>query len=415
MSGTVDTLTSGDDVFASREAWKDNTIYGVGGSDSLSGFSGNDYLVGGDGNDTLNGGSNDDTLIGGAGDDSLYAGGSGSNLLVGGAGADTLVGGSNGDTLLGGAGDDSIVGGGGTNFLIGGTGADTFSGIGNSGTQYIQGGGPGDADDLILVSGSGDRVTLNTAGGTTVINGVQVSYDASLVTDSGYKLYFNNVNGEIRFSDGKTLAVTGNNDNPLDIPCFAEGTMIMTPSGERAVETLRAGDLVVTASGFGAPFKPVRWVGWRTVDLDTHPSPQQVAPVVFLPGALGNGIPGRPLAVSPDHAMLVERMLVPAGLLVDGVRVVRQPARGTVTYFHVELDSHDVMIANGAFAESYLDMGNRTAFANAGTLRMLHADFGPAPGHRAEGCFPRVTGGPGLERARLAIGGRNGAGQLETA
>ncbi|MBR0679766.1 hypothetical protein GXW74_04660 [Roseomonas eburnea] len=65
------------------------------------------------------------------------------------------------------------------------------------------------------------------------------------------------------------------------------------------------------------------------------------------------------------------------------------------------------MVANGAPAESCLDMGNRAAFANAGVLRMLHADLRPVAGHAVDGCCPRATEGPTLENARLTIAARS--------
>jgi hypothetical protein len=425
----VDTiLTPGDDLFNAPGGQAD-TINGIGGNDTLNGNDQNDSLLGGDGNDRLDGGSQNDTVRGEAGDDTILnpsagndlldggadndsiVGGSGNETILGGGGTDTVLAGGGNDSVDGGAGDDSIIGGGygietlsggagndfiqsggGDRVLFGGSGNDTFSGFTNdSTTKFVSGGG---GTERAIFNTNFEPSALSLVPGNVTINGTSYAYQASYVTTTGYRVYFAEFDGSLQFNN--TLV-------DLGVICFAEGTMIMTPAGERAVQTLRAGDLVVTAAGHGAPVKPVRWVGHRRVDLDTHPRARDVAPVLVLPGALGQGIPHRPLRVSPEHALLVDGALVPAGLLVDGTHILRMQPRGSVTYFHVELDAHDLLIAEGAPTESYLDMGNRAAFADAGPVAALHADFGPAPGVAAEGCLPRVTAGEALEAKRQAL------------
>ena len=92
--------------------------------------------------------------------------------------------------------------------------------------------------------------------------------------------------------------------------CYAAGTRILTVRGEVAVEDLRVGDLVVTFAGGGAPLKPVRWVGYRHVDLTTHPSPEQVRPVRLAAGTLAPGLPHRDLVLSPGHAICIDDQLI---------------------------------------------------------------------------------------------------------
>ncbi len=302
----------------------------------------------------------------------------------------SILGGSNNETLIGGSGNDFLSSGGGQDAMFGGSGNDTFSGNGNSGVRILDGGG---GTETAIFSSNFNPAFLDTVnGGTVSVNGVNYTYQASY-TGAGNNTYFTNFAGNLQF-----------NDQTVGIVCFAAGTMILTAQGEKPIEAIRAGDLVATLSGRGAALKPVRWVGHRDVDLATHPRAADVAPILVLPGALGQGVPHRPLRVSPEHALLVDGALVAAGLLVDGIGILRQPPRGTVRYLHIELDAHDVLVAEGAPAESYLDMGNRHAFANAGIARMLHADFAPAPGHDASGsCAPRVTHGPALDAARLWV------------
>ena len=94
------------------------------------------------------------------------------------------------------------------------------------------------------------------------------------------------------------------------------------------------------------------------------------------------------------------RDLVPVSALIDGVGVV-QEAWERVCYHHVELERHDIILAEGLAAESYLDTGNRHDFAN-GALACLHPDFEPGD-RRAEPCAPLLLDGPVVEAARALL------------
>ncbi|MCB4769299.1 Hint domain-containing protein [Ancylobacter sp. Lp-2] len=153
---------------------------------------------------------------------------------------------------------------------------------------------------------------------------------------------------------------TINSEDPL-ILCFLAGTMIATPDGEVAIETLKAGDLVLTAAGAA---KPVRWLARQTV-ATAFADPFKVVPVLIRAGALGEGLPARDLHVSVDHALLVEGLLVQAGALVNGTSIVRRtdmPAR--FAYYHVELADHSLVLAEGVAAETFVDNVTRRRFDN---------------------------------------------------
>ncbi|MGI4794583.1 MAG: Hint domain-containing protein [Janthinobacterium lividum] len=180
-------------------------------------------------------------------------------------------------------------------------------------------------------------------------------------------------------------------------PCFATGTLIRTAAGDVAVDELRVGDQVCTASG---GLQPVRWLGHRRVDCRRHPTPEQVRPVRVRAHSFGEGLPARDLVLSPEHALFLDGHLVPVHALVDGVSVV-QEAWERVTYHHVELDRHDVLLAEGLAAESYLDTGNRAQFANAPLV-----DMHPAVGAgrmAVQACAPLLLAGPRLEALRRAL------------
>ena len=146
----------------------------------------------------------------------------------------------------------------------------------------------------------------------------------------------------------------------LDPPCFCRGTLILTPSGEVPVEQLKIGDLVTTLSGAA---RPVTWIGSGR-SLIT-PANEQSRPVIVRRGALGDGVPSRDLYVTGGHSLYVDGVLIPAEFLVNGRSVVWDAAARVVEFYHVELPSHDVLIADGAPAESYKEDDNRDQFHNA--------------------------------------------------
>ncbi len=190
---------------------------------------------------------------------------------------------------------------------------------------------------------------------------------------------------------GNVVGQTGGSDTvtltSANIPaCFASGTRLTGASGPVAVEALRVGDLVLTASGRLAP---VRWLGHREVAPARHPLPFDVMPVRVTAGALGDGVPMRDLVLSPDHAVFAGSRLVPIRHLINGISIVPE-WRSRVTYWHVELDRHDVILAEGTPCESYLDTGNRGAFANGGKAVALHPDFARRIWQN-QGCAPILT------------------------
>jgi hypothetical protein len=177
---------------------------------------------------------------------------------------------------------------------------------------------------------------------------------------------------------------------PAAAPCYVEGTRILTPRGEVAVEALKASDIVITASG---QERLVIWVGQKTVRPARHAHPHEVNPVRIRKGAFGEGLPLRDLRVSPGHAVFVDGVLVPAGHLANGATIVQEEVE-RVRYFHVELDAHDVLIADGLPCESYLDDGNRMSFANAGESVEMLGRLDPKSWDDA--CAPMVAAGPQL-------------------
>ena len=151
----------------------------------------------------------------------------------------------------------------------------------------------------------------------------------------------------------------------LEAVCFAAGTWIETDHGAVAVEALRTGDLVRTVARGDAAFKPVRWIGERAVRFTGNATDEALRPVRIRAGALGDDLPRRDLVVSGNHCLLLQGQLVPAKLLVNGTSIVIDRSADAIHYFHIELDTHDAVLAEGVPTESYIDVDNRAFFANA--------------------------------------------------
>lgn len=143
-------------------------------------------------------------------------------------------------------------------------------------------------------------------------------------------------------------------------PCFTPGSLIATPKGEVAVENLRAGDAVVTRDN---GVQPIRWIGKRTLDRAELATQLGLKPILIKAGALGAHLPRRDMVVSPKHRMLVgkaqlpnvtdqDEVLVTAQDLVDG-RKVQTLDTLRVSYIHFMCDAHEVVMADGAWTESF--------------------------------------------------------------
>ncbi len=176
--------------------------------------------------------------------------------------------------------------------------------------------------------------------------------------------------------------------------CFATGTRIATTRGDIPVEALAVGDLALTADGGTAP---VIWIGQRTVECTLHPRPHDVMPIRVAAGAFGD-LPVRDLLLSPDHAVWIDGALIPVRYLQNGASIHQHPVL-RVTYWHVELPRHAVILAERLPAESYLDTGNRHAFSNGGPVVQMQPEFARAVWAR-EGCAPLLTAGPALRAIR---------------
>lgn len=185
-----------------------------------------------------------------------------------------------------------------------------------------------------------------------------------------------------------------------NLTCYCRGTLIRTATGDTPIEDLHIGDCVLTASGEA---RPIRWLGSRGLDCTRHPEPSLVWPIRIQAGAFGQDQPARDLWVSPLHSILVADVLIQAQMLVNDATIVQEPCE-QVEYWHLELDSHDILLAEGLPGESYLDVGNRTAFINGGAFIEAYPDFKPK--HWSETCVPLAKEGAAVQSAKAALHAR---------
>jgi Hint domain len=223
-------------------------------------------------------------------------------------------------------------------------------------------------------------------GGSNVIDIGTLPFSSDYTTSfSGTTLTIENGDTPVfTFRDINNPGALGLQDNGAggtELICFAAGTRIATPSGEIPVEFLAVGGTVVTLSG--EP-RPITWIGKGTV-LAPRDRRNAAIHVIVRRDALADGVPHCDLHVTKGHSFYLDDVLVPAEFLVNHRSIVWDDRAREVTIYHIELASHDVLLANGAPAESYRDDGNRWLFQNANT----GWDQPPKPPYA-----PVLTGGP---------------------
>jgi len=221
--------------------------------------------------------------------------------------------------------------------------------------------------------------------------------ESSLIADASGDL-FGTTNSGGTANDGTVFELTGFG---FQVACYVRGTMMATPAGERAIETLSVGDLVLTLSG--EPL-PIAWIGCRRIVCSQHPRQDRIWPIRISAGAFDDNVPHRDLWLSPDHAVFVENVLIPIKYLVNGGTIKQVPGR-EVAYYHIELSRHDVLLANGLPAESFLNTGNRHWFVSDMEPNLLNQDFA-IQWREAVGYAPLVVVGPEVRAAKSRVAAR---------
>lgn len=248
-----------------------------------------------------------------------------------------------------------------------------------------------------LGDGSGGTLTLTQGSGS-----IALKFDGQFTTSS----FTLSAGDRTLSSDPESVRITieaGVGTVPVPPICFVTGTMIRTVDGDVPVERLRVGDQALTASGQA---RPIRWIGHRALHGIGDASHADRWPIRVRTGAFGPDRPSRDLYLSPGHALCVtvlDDVFIPVDRLINDATIA-PVALDQVDYWHVELDSHDVLLANDLPAESYMDAGNRHWFAgNDAAMEPARAQQSLADYAR-----PFVDAGPVVDavRARLAARAR---------
>ncbi len=249
------------------------------------------------------------------------------------------------------------------------------------------------ASEVLTINSGGTGTT--TTGSVTLSNGDTLALSG--ITGLGSAGWAANA-----VSDG-----SGGTEVLLSSVCYAAGTRILTVQGDKLIEDIAKDDMVITLVADKHVPQPVKWVGQRRINIAAHPRPETVAPIRIQHHAVASNVPQRDLLVSPDHAIFIDDKLICARQLVNGTTIRQETGLASVEYFHVELDAHAILLADGLPAESYLDTGNRRFFANSHGPVLLHpdlADESDLPTRQAASCAPFVWDEPGVQPAwqRLA-------------
>ncbi|MFO1110047.1 MAG: Hint domain-containing protein [Bradyrhizobium sp.] len=260
------------------------------------------------------------------------------------------------------------------------------SGSGGSGSASAGGSGsPGNGSGSLYGSGSGKS---GSGSGTGSGPG-----SAGSGSGSGFGTGFSDSGSGSGYGSG---SLPGSPAVSAGIRCFARGTPILTTNGEVAVEHLAIGSEIVTANG---P-KPVKWIGRQTLRRNPsagwHPC---ALPVCISRGAIDEGTPSRDVFLSQDHSLFVDGVLIPARHLVNGQSIrfdESSLASEALEYFHVELETHEVIYASGLPVESFLYAGGVVGWDNIGEYQRQHGEhriMSPlAPIHSYDGGLDELGG-----------------------
>jgi hypothetical protein len=239
-----------------------------------------------------------------------------------------------------------------------------------------------------LSSFYGANQQINISGDPGYSTATGFSYDGvSIETTDGkeWNMYYDpGADSYIAYSTGEEDGVIPDSFQVVGTPvCFTRNTLISTPTGSTLVQDLRIGDLILNHLGQAVP---VKWIGRQRF----HPAfAGDKLPICIGQGALGNDLPLRDLYVSPGHALYIDNcLLIDAKALVNGTTITQVTQwEGDVEYFHIETEHHEIILAEGAPAETFMDNVSRTCFNNYSEYETLY----PQAHEMIELDIPRVS------------------------
>ena len=250
----------------------------------------------------------------------------------------------------------------------------TFTDNGGAGDLLLdRNGGLVDPDTQVIINGVTYNFTLQLVGTLPmgspqvpdVLEGKQVAL-ITVVISRQTREYFFVTDGTATLAQMNSIGngaipLTALNTNPPPFyPCFCAGTVIATPSGHRAVDSLSVGDSVLNEAGDGCQ---ILWIGKSRIGLTELRSNPKLAPIRIPADAFGRGGPTADLFVSPQHRIVIEsplaellfgepRVLAAAKHLVGMFAETVMPSTA-VEYVHLLTERHEIVLSNGLPTETF--------------------------------------------------------------
>ncbi len=165
-----------------------------------------------------------------------------------------------------------------------------------------------------------------------------------------------NSNYTIEYSPGKFNASQ---------PCYLAGTLIETTNGLKTIEKIEVGDLIYTYKGTIKIPKPVIWIGSGYHNVQAN-QPDDIAgyAIHIIKNALADYVPYKDMFITPEHCLYIDGKFIPARMLVNNHSIYYDYSKSKYTYYHLELEEHGVINADGALSESFLNTNNHQNFYN---------------------------------------------------
>lgn len=206
-------------------------------------------------------------------------------------------------------------------------------------------------DDLWYNSGYGND-SVNVASGAIINNpsigsgGVMSGAPGAVITTPAV-------------ADGGVLVA----NNTTVTACFLKGTLILTERGEVPVESLAVGDLIACEKDGHIVYRPIEWMGCELNNFAPYnPDDLSGYPIRICANALGDHVPHADLLITAEHCLYIQGRFIPARMLVNDISIYYDRTRPIYHYYHVELEEHAIIIANGVRTESYLNTGHEGLF-----------------------------------------------------
>jgi len=229
---------------------------------------------------------------------------------------------------------------------------------------------------------SNKGATIEIPGAGKVTNATYNGSTTTITTDNGYTI---KVSGDYTGTDktlyqkteGSNLYISASNYDTIDgqesddavLVCFLQDSLISTPHGTKAVEELSVDDEIIAyVDGVATP-RRVTWTGQAHCNVRTHlPDDEAGYPVRILKDAISDGVPFKDMLITAEHGLFFDEQFVPARMLVNGRSIFFDKSITSYDYYHIETETHSVIMADGMLTESYLDTGNRRAFSQKGNV-----------------------------------------------